>query len=93
MRGVPLTDGLTLDALLDALASRVAEKLRTECPSNGGGVRPRLLNIEEAAIYLGRSKTGIQHLIAEGAVPAVRSDRRVFLDREDLDRWIDGNKV
>ena len=53
---------------------------------------PRLLDVEAAATYLGRSKTSIQHMIAAGALPVVRSDRRVFLDRQDLDQWIESNK-
>jgi hypothetical protein len=32
-------------------------------------------------------------LVASGKIPTVRSDRRVFLDRLDLDKWIDDNKT
>jgi excisionase family DNA binding protein len=53
----------------------------------------RLFNTEEAADFLGRTKEAVQHLIAAGKIPTVRSDRRVFLDREDLERWIQSGKV
>lgn len=54
----------------------------------------RLLNVEEAAIYLGRSTGALRMLIHRGQVPVVRlGDRRVQLDREDLDRLIEGNKI
>lgn len=53
----------------------------------------RLYTVEEAAEFLGRTKEAVQHLIAAGKIPTVRSDRRVFLDREDLERWIQSGKV
>jgi hypothetical protein len=30
----------------------------------------------------------MQHMLASGKLPTVRADRRVFVDVEDLDRWI-----
>ena len=53
----------------------------------------RLLTVEEAAAYLGRTKEAVQHLIAAAKLPVVKSDRRVFLDIRDLDIWIEQNKV
>jgi len=89
------TPKLDLETLLDALAERVAAKLRAELAGNGstGTVKTRLLSVEQAAVYLGRTKEAVQHMIAAGKIPAVRSDRRVFLDSEDLDRWIQNNKA
>jgi excisionase family DNA binding protein len=85
--------GFGLDTLVDAMASKIAEKvtqgLSSTCTSS---ITPRLLSIEEAARYLGRTKDSMQHLIAAGAIRTVRSDRRVFLDIRDLDTWIDQNK-
>jgi hypothetical protein len=40
-----------------------------------------------------RTPEATQHLVSSGKVPTVRADRRVFLDRLDLDRWIDDNKT
>ena len=89
-----MTPGLTFDAVLDAVATAVAEKLRAQPPQgSGAGVQPRLLTADQAAIYLGRTKPAIQHMIADGSLKTVRSDRRVFLDKQDLDLWIDRNKV
>ena len=85
--------GFTLEALLDALAERVAIKVRGERAQDcGGGVGPRLLTVDQASSYLGRSKASVQHMVSQGALPTVRADRRVFLDREDLGRWIEQNK-
>jgi excisionase family DNA binding protein len=86
---------LDLEAVLDALADRVAEKLRLSmatpaAPSQSAA--PRLLTVEQAAAYLSRTKASIQHMISAGRLPTVRADRRVFLDIRDLDAWIEQNK-
>ena len=90
-----LSDGLNIAALLDELATRLADKIRARLAQDTGSsaVRPRLLTVEQGALYLGRTKEAVQHMIAEGKLPAVRADRRVFLDVRDLDRWIDECKV
>ena len=82
--------GFNLDGLLDALAERVATKIAERQESSP--VHPRLLTVEQAAVYLGRTKEAVQHLIASSKIPTVRSDRRVFLDVRDLDAWIEENK-
>ena len=82
-----------INALLDALAERVVQRLGHRLgESNGATIRPRLLTVAQAALYLGRSKTSIQHLVSDEAIPVVRHDRRVFLDVRDLDCWIDSAK-
>lgn len=57
------------------------------------GVQKRLYTIQEAAIYLGRSVWGVRELIWKGELPSVRVGRRVHLDINDLDAWIEQNKV
>ena len=89
-----MQSAFNLDVLIDALAERVAEKLRGDI-GNGASttaVKPRLLTVEQAATYLGRTKEAVQHMVASGKLPTVRSDRRVFVDVVDLDRWIENNK-
>jgi len=79
---------------MDALADRVAVRVRHELAQNGNTlVKPRLLSAEQAAVYLGRTKEAVEHMIAAGKLSVVRADRRVFLDVRDLDRWIDANKT
>ena len=86
--------GLTIDALLDALAERVAAKIRTELAQNGDSnqIKPRLLSIEQAATYLGRSAHSVRYLVATGKIPCVRLDKRVFIDARDLDQLIEAKK-
>lgn len=55
-------------------------------------VVPRLLNVPQAAVYLGRSEKAVRHLISKREFPAVRAGSRLQLDKEDIDKWIERNK-
>jgi excisionase family DNA binding protein len=85
----------TFEAFLDAVAERVAAKVRNELGPGGlsATVAPRLLTVEQAAGYLGRSKEAVEHMVASGKIPTVRTDRRVFIDVRDMDRLIEDSKV
>jgi excisionase family DNA binding protein len=85
---------LTLDSIIDTLASAVAAKLRADLVGSGGSasVAPRLLTVDQAAVYLARSKDAVQHMVAARKLPVVRDGRRVFLDVRELDRWIEQSK-
>ena len=83
--------GFNLEELLDVLADKIAHRImREDCPS--ASIRPRLLTVEQAAVYIGRSKEAVQHMVSSGKMPTVRADRRVFVDVEDLDGWIREHK-
>jgi excisionase family DNA binding protein len=86
-----MTDGFNFDVLLDALAKRVAVEVRAELERDGP-LRPRLLSVEQAAAYIGRTKDAVNHMIAASKLPTVKSDRRRFVDVMDLDRWIEDHK-
>lgn len=76
------------DTLLNTFSDLIAAKVGARLAGSGregGKTQKRLLNVEEAAVYLGRTKEAVQHLIAAGKLPVVKSDRRVFLDIRDLD--------
>jgi excisionase family DNA binding protein len=79
-----------IDPLVEAIAQRTAELLRRDL----GLESKRLMSVAEAAKYLDRSPHAIRHLIAKGELPKVqRGDNRVFLDRQDLDQWIEFGKT
>ena len=73
-----------IEAIAIAVALRIGERHTV--------TDRRLFNVAQAAEYLGRTPDAVKHLIAEGSLRAVRCDRRVFLDRADLDRWIEEHK-
>jgi excisionase family DNA binding protein len=82
-----------LNSLIAALADQVAAKVKAELLAQiTPRVQPALLDVKDAAVYLGRSEQSIQHLIFEHELPVVRVGRRVHLDRRDLDAWIEKNK-
>ncbi|MCE5309681.1 MAG: helix-turn-helix domain-containing protein [Acidobacteriales bacterium] len=83
------TGNAGLDALADAIAERVYERLHHKQQ----GEEKRLFSVAEAAKYIGRSPVSVRHMIADRTLPSVRRDNRVFLDRGDLDRWIEMGKV
>jgi len=83
----------SMSVLVRAVAGEVASLLRLEfarlAPSD---VQPVLLNVKQAAVYLGRTEQSVQHLIFQRDLPVVRMGRRVHLHRRDLDTWIEKNK-
>lgn len=66
---------------------RKGEEISKRFPSK------RLFSLKEAAQYLGRGLYGVRELIWAGRLPVVRDGRKMFLDREDLDRYIDSLKA
>jgi len=54
----------------------------------------RLFTIKEGAKYLGRSEWGMRELIWAGKIPVVREEgaRKIFLDIQDLDQFVQKNK-
>lgn len=81
---------LNLDNILDAIADRVAGKLRGQTDTTK--IKPRLFSVPQAALYLNRSENSVRHLISTGVLSEVRLDGRVFLDVHDLDRAIERAK-
>ena len=70
-------------SLADAIAAKVIEQM-----SEQGVVPKRLLTLDEAAKYLGRTQKAVEHLIARGTLPVTRLDGKRQVDREELDKLI-----
>jgi excisionase family DNA binding protein len=78
--------------LVKAVAREVALQLKLEFARPAPiAVQPVLLDVKQAAVYLGRSEQAVQHLIFQRDIPVVRTGRRVHLHRRDLDAWIEKN--
>lgn len=58
-------------------------------------IKQRLLDLHEAAQYLGRSEYSMRSLVWQGEVPIVKSPgaRKQWFDLQDLDLFIERNKV
>ena len=83
------TANLSFEVVMEVLAEKLATQLSRE-PSR---LYPRLMTIDQAAVYLGSTREVMRRLVGPGNVPTVQIDGRVFLDRLDLDRWIERHKV
>lgn len=82
-----------LEFLMSALAKRIADELAAQLNASSLVERQqRLLTVEQAATYLGRTEEAMHHLIANRKIPTVRVDRRVFIDIRDLDAVIERHK-
>jgi excisionase family DNA binding protein len=57
------------------------------------GQAKRLFNIKEAAFYLGRTEGALREMLYAGKLRFVREDKRIHLDIQDMDAWIEGNKT
>jgi len=53
----------------------------------------RLLNIGETAKYLNVSVNTIYSWVCQRRIPFVKLGRRLLFDIEDLDRWIESQKI
>lgn len=53
----------------------------------------RLYSIKEASEYLGRSVWAVREMLWAGKMPYVKDGRRVLLDINDIDLWIEKNKT
>ena len=52
----------------------------------------RLYSIPEAGQYLGRTVWSIREMIYAGKIPYIRDGRRMLLDINDMDAWIENNR-
>lgn len=53
----------------------------------------RLYSINEAAVYLGRSVWAVREMLWAGKMPHIKDGKRILVDIEDMDRWIDKSKI
>jgi len=53
---------------------------------------PRLLDYKAAGAYLSLSYWSLRELVLNGEIPCVRFGKKILIDRQDLDAWIEANK-
>lgn len=54
---------------------------------------PRLLSVKDAATYLGAHLWAIRQLVRNRELPYVQIGRKYLIDRMDLDRFVERNKI
>ena len=86
------TDGVSLIAheIAAALIPLLRDGLEVaRDPKAVGSIQPLLLNIEQAARYLGRTVKGVRELERKGILRPVRLDRKLQFRRSDLDQAVE----
>ena len=65
-----------------------------ENPAQGMQNPVRLLRLEEAALYLGRSPHTVRQMVYQRVFPVIKASEksRMWLDIRDLDAWISSEK-
>ena len=53
------------------------------------GIQPRLLTVQEAAVYLGSTPWFVRSLVWERKLPKLKFGKRLVFDRTDLDNFVD----
>ena len=78
----------------DMTSKTLAETASHRVRGDGQTARKRLYTLKEGAAYLGRSEWGMRELIWAGVIPVVKQQtaRKIFLDINDLDRFVEANK-
>jgi len=80
------------DAVLEQLAQRVATILeeRRSTTDTLSQVRGRWLTVDQAAEYIGASRQRVYDLRSAGRLGRHADGRRALIDREELDRLVEG---
>jgi excisionase family DNA binding protein len=90
-----------VERLAQALVARMLPQIQNGGNGNGNGsgskpvppVLKRVFTVKECAIYIGRSETAAYRLVAKRQIPCVRNGRTLKFLRDDLVRWLEGDKV
>jgi predicted DNA-binding transcriptional regulator AlpA len=78
---------------IEAVADRVAEKVMERLAEMGRPASKRLLSLRETGEYMGgKTARAIAHMVKDGTLPQQLvkrfGERRIFIDRLELDKWI-----
>jgi excisionase family DNA binding protein len=68
------------------LAPALRDIVREAMAEHGGGVSPRYLSLDQAATYLSSTPDGVRGMLRAKRFPARQMGKRVFIDRNDIDK-------
>ncbi len=54
---------------------------------------PRLLSLKDGAVYLGAHLWAVRQMVRNRELPYVQIGRKYLIDRLDLDRFVERNKI
>ena len=74
------------------MSKKVNRNRTDEIPDKVTNAGKRLFTLQEAAHYLGRSVWRMRELIWARKIPVVREARKIYLDIQDLEEYVNRNK-
>jgi excisionase family DNA binding protein len=78
---------------LERIAEVVANRVIAHLENTPRDIVPRRLTVKQAAQYLGISESAVYHLRARRDIPFVKHGKALGFLRDDLDRWLEGDRV
>lgn len=84
--------GMVKEDPIGPLVRAIADEVERRIMPHLTQPKARLLSVEQAAAYLGRTQSAIHGMIQTGKLNPVRMDSRVMFDVQDLDRMIEASK-
>jgi hypothetical protein len=87
VRGVARFGQMALEINSDTIAEAVVSRLK-----DSAVLAPRLLTLNQAAMYLGMTPDALKAKVHMGRVPTVDIDKKLRFDKLDLDRIIEESK-
>lgn len=83
-----------IDGLLAQLRLAISHQIKAATkPPSSRDDGARLLTVKQAAQYINRTESAMRQILAKRIIPVIRFDRLIRIDRADLDRFIDDNRV
>ena len=64
----------------------------TSDQTTNGLPTPRLLDYKAAGAYLSLSYWSLRELVLNGEIPHLKFGKKILIDRQDLDAWIERHK-
>ena len=56
-------------------------------------IEQRYMDVNDCAIYIGRTPKAVRRLIDRAEIPAIRTGRKLQFDKEQIDRWMQRHAV
>jgi len=75
------------------MSARVKQPIWTKIHGGNKMQRERLISVKEAAKLLNISVHTLYSWVSEKRIPSVKMGRRVAFDPEDLEAWVNKNKI
>lgn len=75
------------EPLLEEISKRTA-KLVIEHLAGKKTIQPEYFSVEDAGVYIGRTRDGMTALLKQGRIPIIKFDARVQIAKKDLDTFM-----